>query len=354
MFHNSMTRALLTILSTASLVACAQGGGQSTQAPEKQNKTRTVSGALTAEDADIAAKTSDGETILGEVDENTGEFSIELPADVAAILSVHVDGQIKKLAFLKSETFEDVIPAELLTFEIPETDFAEALDMGVVDLSGLDDVVVIGDDEGEKSVFECVDFDADGDWDDAGEQALTNAPLASGTHELSFTVPDSAAVGSEVFARFRLSSQTGLSYAGPASDGEVEDYQVVIDGYDFGDAPYGDARHVVTSNVYLGFEIDAEAAGQPNADATGDDADGGDDEDGVTIPTLVQGQAATVRVEIGGNGGFVLGWIDWNGNGVWGDEANELVLSRSSAGGSLEVSVTPPADAVAGGVRAWG
>ena len=174
MFHNSMTRALLTILSTASLVACAQGGGQSTQAPEKQNKTRTVSGALTAEDTDIAAKTSDGETILGEVDENTGEFSIELPADVAAILSVHVDGQIKKLAFLKSETFEDVIPAELLTFEIPETDFAEALDMGVVDLSGLDDVVVIGDDEGEKSVFECVDFDADGvmdflDYDDDGD-----------------------------------------------------------------------------------------------------------------------------------------------------------------------------------------
>jgi PKD repeat protein len=74
-----------------------------------------------------------------------------------------------------------------------------------------------------------VDFDVDGDWGDADEQIFTNQSLSAGTHNLNFTVPFSAQAG-DTFARFRFSSAGGLSYDGPADDGEVEDYQVAIEG----------------------------------------------------------------------------------------------------------------------------
>ncbi|MBI4917884.1 MAG: hypothetical protein HY825_18745 [Acidobacteria bacterium] len=70
-----------------------------------------------------------------------------------------------------------------------------------------------------------VDFNLDGDWDDAGEQIFTNQALSAGVNGLNFTVPVSAVIGNPV-ARFRVSSQPGLGYGGVASDGEVEDYLI--------------------------------------------------------------------------------------------------------------------------------
>jgi hypothetical protein len=72
-----------------------------------------------------------------------------------------------------------------------------------------------------------LDFNADGDWADDGEQIFTNEALAAGANPLTFSVPDNAAVG-RTFARFRFSTAGGLSYRGFAPDGEVEDYQVAI------------------------------------------------------------------------------------------------------------------------------
>lgn len=76
-----------------------------------------------------------------------------------------------------------------------------------------------------------MDFNADGDWADTGEKIFAGTPLAAGPNLLTFTVPLSAgAVGvyTSTYSRFRYSSIGGLSYTGPASDGEVEDYQVRI------------------------------------------------------------------------------------------------------------------------------
>jgi hypothetical protein len=74
-----------------------------------------------------------------------------------------------------------------------------------------------------------IDYNADGDWDDAGEQIFSSEPLVNGTNPLTFTIDGDAAAGT-TFARFRLSSSGGLSPGGAASDGEVEDYQVTIQG----------------------------------------------------------------------------------------------------------------------------
>lgn len=71
-----------------------------------------------------------------------------------------------------------------------------------------------------------IDFNNDGDWDDAGEKILDSV-LITGTQTVSFSLA-TAVSNSDVYARFRLSSAGGLTTGGPANDGEVEDYRIHI------------------------------------------------------------------------------------------------------------------------------
>ncbi len=88
-----------------------------------------------------------------------------------------------------------------------------------------------------------IDFNADGDWSDPGEQIATDfAVTAAGNHMLSFAVPDAAVLG-DTYTRLRLSSTAGLSFTGSADDGEVEDYLVTIT-----DAP---ASVAATSAIFV-------------------------------------------------------------------------------------------------------
>lgn len=73
-----------------------------------------------------------------------------------------------------------------------------------------------------------IDWNRDGDWDDAGENLFSNRSVATGPNLLSFGVPAFASSGTS-FARFRLSSAGGLANTGIAADGEVEDYLVNLD-----------------------------------------------------------------------------------------------------------------------------
>jgi hypothetical protein len=74
-----------------------------------------------------------------------------------------------------------------------------------------------------------VDFNGDGDWADEGEKVSSDRLLDKGINHIQFSVPGGALEGS-TYARFRFSSVRGLSSAGPAPDGEVEDYRVEIAG----------------------------------------------------------------------------------------------------------------------------
>lgn len=74
-----------------------------------------------------------------------------------------------------------------------------------------------------------IDWNADGDWADAGEQLFTSSrPLVPGLNTVNIPIPTSAAA-TNTFARFRFSSAGGLSFAGSAPDGEVEDYPIIIE-----------------------------------------------------------------------------------------------------------------------------
>ena len=223
-----------------------------------------------------------------------------------------------------------------------------------------------------------VDFNADGDWDDAFEQIFTSEPLTAGVNYLKFEVPPAQLVALETktYCRFRFTSQDSsaeIGYAGPADDGEVEDYLIKIEGpqpiFDFGDVPElkcdepddvkcnkypttlarDGARHIVDSAIFLGdpytdvVHIDAEPDGQPTLEADGDDINDFDDEDGVEFLTpLIPGFPAKVQVKASIDG-YLDAWIDFNADGDWDDFAEHIFISRAIAFGTnyLELKVPP-------------
>ena len=119
---------------------------------------------------------------------------------------------------------------------------------------------------------------------------------------------------------------------------------------EWSDAPqsYGVSRHLITEGnaLILGNEIDTEYL--TNVQSYPDDATGdGNDDDGVTIPVLTLGQTATITAEVTGAGGFLQGWIDFDGNGTF--EAGEQVatdLQDDDDNGEISVSVAVPYEAV--------
>ncbi len=72
-----------------------------------------------------------------------------------------------------------------------------------------------------------LDLNGNGSWADAGEHVIAAQPVTAGANTFTLTIPAAAQSG-QSYARFRLSSVRNISYDGPAPDGEVEDYPVVI------------------------------------------------------------------------------------------------------------------------------
>ncbi|MBM9606251.1 fibronectin type III domain-containing protein [Desulfopila inferna] len=73
-----------------------------------------------------------------------------------------------------------------------------------------------------------IDFAGDGDWDDPGEELFSGGrALTSGINRLSFFVPAGAVTGT-TYGRFRCTTDGVVSFTGQASDGEVEDYEIMI------------------------------------------------------------------------------------------------------------------------------
>lgn len=203
----------------------------------------------------------------------------------------------------------------------------------------------------------------------------TGADVAAGDGQIQFdVVVPGDAVLDQTYARFRWSTQPALGVTTPAVNGEVEDYAVVVAAapvVDRGDAPasYGDPQHIIAeaggvAGTYLGaVQPDPDAAAQHSSDATGDDLDGSDDEDGVVMPQFFQGGTTEVSVVVnevtGGVSGvtgavaFLQAWIDFDGDGTF--DASDMIasdLQDGSAGdkdgllnGTIVFDVNVPANA---------
>ncbi|MGY3438863.1 MULTISPECIES: DUF11 domain-containing protein [unclassified Marinovum] len=194
-----------------------------------------------------------------------------------------------------------------------------------------------------------------------------------GLIQIDVVVPGDAVLD-QTYARFRWSTTPALSVTAPANDGEVEDYAVVVAAapvVDRGDAPesYGDPQHIIAevggvAGTFLGpIQPDPDAASQYSANATGDDLDGNDDEDGVVMPQLFQGGTAEVSVivneitgRVGGYTGaiaYLQAWVDFDGNGTF--DPTDMIASNLRDGeagdkdglqnGTIVFDVAVPANA---------
>ncbi len=222
-------------------------------------------------------------------------------------------------------------------------------------------VTVVSSGSGKLNAF--FDWNNDGKFDGPGE-VIAEIAVVAGSNNLTVPVPSSTATGTDLGARFRLSTAGSLGATGSAADGEVEDYLVNVNAaLDFGDLPDSGVgtssgnyqttlsdngpRHIITG-LYLGAAVDAEQDGQPNGTASGDDASGStpDDEDGVTIPSLMAGTTATVTVVSSGSG-RLNAFFDWNNDGKF-DGPGEAITEIAVVAGSNNLTVPVPSTSATG------
>jgi len=126
------------------------------------------------------------------------------------------------------------------------------------------------------------------------------------------------------------------------------------DEVDWGDAPdpsyptlawSNGASHTIVPDVYLGAGVDPDDDGQPDADSTGDDLDGTDDEDGVVFLTpLVPGETATFEVTTSTAGTLDV-FIDWQADGDWDDPGDHVSTYGLLSGGTHQIHLSVPGDA---------
>lgn len=217
-----------------------------------------------------------------------------------------------------------------------------------------------------------IDWNADGDWADAGERVINHQLLLNRTNLFPVTVPAGSAIGI-TFSRFRLSSDQAQGFAGPSEEsGEVEDYSInIVTGggggpggeatHDFGDAPdtykttlaQDGARHARDPELYLGLFRDLEPDGQPSPFGLADDLAGSpDDEDGVTgWPILTPAGTATIQVSVVGSG-RVDAWFDWGRDGSFGESGDRVMTGVLFSSETKTVNIAVPSTAVPGGTFA--
>ena len=106
------------------------------------------------------------------------------------------------------------------------TDDEDGVTFGILTAGQTSSLVVQASQTGKLDAW--IDFNGDGDWNDAGEQIFASRELSAGMNSLNIAVPADAITSRATFARFRFSTLGGLAPFGPAANGEVEDYQVAI------------------------------------------------------------------------------------------------------------------------------
>ena len=119
-----------------------------------------------------------------------------------------------------------------------------------------------------------------------------------------------------------------LEYEADPVGNVAVDYADAPDTYGTTLAAGGASSTVTGDSPRLGALVDTEDDAVPPLDATGDDLDNTDDEDGVTFSELKAGASGTATVTLGGTG-FVNGWIDFNGDGDFVDAGEQVVTDAT-------------------------
>ena len=235
-----------------------------------------------------------------------------------------------------------------------------------------------GAEDGIGNVRVYIDFNGNGVFDDTGAEGdtavLTNATGnfviesdATGTFNIRVdfdsnvftqTAPSDNGGGIEVTL---VDGQTSSGLGFGLFDSRTRDFgDLFVDGvfnYPTLIADNG-ARHVVVPGILLGSENDVDTDGfqspvrNPGIDGLGDDNDGVDDEDGVTLVTGDILPNSTIEFDVVALGPAVLNaWVDFNNNGSWDDPGEQIFINVNDtdfaglgSGSVTRVSAPTPAD----------
>lgn len=139
------------------------------------------------------------------------------------------------------------------------------------------------------------------------------------------------------------SLQSSASSGLQAMGGWAAAFTIAAYNPDSSDAPstYGVATHNITG-PRLGASVDSDLGTLTSTDATGDDANGSDDEDGITFAELSPNVASTITASVQNSAGYLNAWIDWNQDGDFVDSGEQILTDSSRSTGSHSIAITPP------------
>ena len=188
-------------------------------------------------------------------------------------------------------------------------------------------------------------------WTERLSQLFRTSPLSASSRRSKSAPPRNRRVAMEPLEdRCLLSVSPAPELAGAAGE------------YDFGDAPDNYGTTLAANAAYheavgptLGSTRDAESDGLPTTTADGDDADGTDDEDGMTFGTIQVGQldaTVTVNVQNVTTTAYLDAWIDFNGDGSFGGAGEHIAASVSVSEGDNVIEFEVPSSTVSGEVYA--
>lgn len=123
---------------------------------------------------------------------------------------------------------------------------------------------------------------------------------------------------------------------------------------DFGDAPdsYGTtldsngARHEMDEVTWLGSSVDGDYLAAQSPDS--DDSVTSDDEDGVGFVTALEPGLDSVIAVTASTSGYLSAWFDWNYDGDFSDEGEQVIADKSLVAGLNSLVITVPFGATVG------
>ncbi len=244
--------------------------------------------------------------------------------------------------------------------------------MGVVFIDSSADGIQQANEIGQVGVDVFIDSNGSGSFE-AGERITTTNVngayifdgVAPGTHVVRIET-----TGTPFFQIFPLSE--GPQIVSLAGGGTVSNILFGLFGdssnpttptLDYGDLPaaYGitlfaedGARHPA-GVFFLGSSnesIDAEINGLPSPDADGDDNDNFNDDDGIVVDDLVADSTGNLIATASRTGGYLQGWVDFNGDNDFDDPGERIITDQLLQPGENSISFEIPAALTAGDVFA--
>ena len=207
-----------------------------------------------------------------------------------------------------------------------------------------------------------IDFNQNGLFEAPEAQTVTVADNSNNSNIVLNWIGLSGLTAGDTYARFRISNGllTTATPTGLVGIGEVEDYVVPIRSVDYGDAPdtgagtgignyqttaaNGGASHIIVNTLRIGATTDADNGTLQNANADLDDTTGIDDEDGVALPAITVSTTtytATINVTNTAAPAYLVGWIDFNRNGLFEVTEGRAYDSDLVTAGIQPIAISP-------------